>query len=492
MQIFVAAGRPGRHAPSRGRRLALVSFTILLAAGLGLTSRRTRAQEIFATTTTFEITGGCAVMDLEPPFAASTLPYTVGSDAVVRAFGRYVFVINRAPADNVLVLDAANGYAVVKQYAVGGGDGSNIQDLLWIDATKAYVTRYEKTSLWIVHPLTGAKLGEIDLAAYADADGIPEMSQMARVGNRAFVALQRLDRNAGFAVTGTSQLVVLDTSTDTVLDVDPLTPEVDTIALQMQNPFWNLWFEPRLSRLLVVCPGAWLTLDGGLEVVNPFAMHSEGVLLDETALGGDLLAAVVVSPTLGYALRGELDFDTCAVRFDPSTGQVLNTVRCTTGFYLSDLELSTSGKLFLGDRTPSDPGVRVYDAATAAALTPSPVDVGLPPFDLAVVESAVTPVEPSLPAKLAATLTAWPNPFNPRASLALRYDGAPPPEAPELRILDARGRQVRTLRAAGRRARGFAYTWDGTNEDGRPVASGVYTAVPQDAQATPARLVLLR
>jgi hypothetical protein len=62
----------------------------------------------------------------------------------------------------------------------------------------------------------------------ADADGLPEMDQMAVVGTRLFVTAQRLDRRRGFASTGPSALVVIDTTTDQVEQV---------VALQGQNAF---------------------------------------------------------------------------------------------------------------------------------------------------------------------------------------------------------------------------------------------------------------
>jgi len=64
-----------------------------------------------------------------------------------------------------------------------------------------------------------------------------------------------------------------------------------------------------------------------------------------------------------------------------------------------------------------------------------------------------------------------PNPFNPRTTIDF---AVPASGHADLRILDLRGRLVRTLVdesvAAGRHAR----IWDGTDTHGRPVASGVY------------------
>jgi hypothetical protein len=65
----------------------------------------------------------------------------------------------------------------------------------------------------------------------------------------------------------------------------------------------------------------------------------------------------------------------------------------------------------------------------------------------------------------------FPNPFNPETTI--RYDlsaGGPV----SLRIYDSAGRLVRTLFEGRDTAGSKTARWDGTNDLGRPVASGVY------------------
>jgi hypothetical protein len=49
---------------------------------------------------------------------------------------------------------------------------------------------------------------------------------------------------------------------------------------------------------------------------------------------------------------------------------------------LSDLELNERGEMYVLDRTPAAPGVRVFRAADGVELTKQPLDVGLPPFQV--------------------------------------------------------------------------------------------------------------
>lgn len=68
-----------------------------------------------------------------------------------------------------------------------------------------------------------------------------------------------------------------------------------------------------------------------------------------------------------------------------------------------------------------------------------------------------------------------PNPFNPRTSLEYRLEGTGSTHV-RVEVLDARGRRVATLEN-GLRERGvpIRVEWNGRDDAGRPMASGVYT-----------------
>jgi agmatine deiminase len=75
-------------------------------------------------------------------------------------------------------------------------------------------------------------------------------------------------------------------------------------------------------------------------------------------------------------------------------------------------------------------------------------------------------------APAAASLHAnYPNPFNPSTTFSFELKYA---DEAELVIVDARGHMVRTLLQGHREAGRHEVSWDGTDESGRAVASGVY------------------
>jgi hypothetical protein len=83
---------------------------------------------------------------------------------------------------------------------------------------------------------------------------------------------------------------------------------------------------------------------------------------------------------------------------------------------------------------------------------------------------------PEVPTTRSTRLTlhdAVPNPFNPRTTLVFDL---PTPGTTRLEIFDLRGRRVRTLMSTSLGAGPHQRTWDGLDDTGKSVASGVYSA----------------
>lgn len=72
-------------------------------------------------------------------------------------------------------------------------------------------------------------------------------------------------------------------------------------------------------------------------------------------------------------------------------------------------------------------------------------------------------------------LSVSPNPFNPRADIRFALGGELAHDV-TVDIFDSRGRQVRSLRAGQMSPGQQSVTWDGMNDAGQPMATGVYMA----------------
>lgn len=334
----------------------------------------------FVTTTDFQ-TGSSSVVDLEDNFATTENVASIHSDAVARFADGLVYVVNRFGADNIQILDPATGFGAVRQFSTG--NGSDPHDIAVVSKTKAYVTRYNESMLWIVDPSTGANTGAIDLSAFADGDGIPEMDHLMLSGDSLYIAVQRIDRNTDWNPVGQSYVAVVDVSADTLIDTAPATIGTQPIVLSAANPFSDLQIDKATGRLYVACVGDWGVADAGVQAVDPHGMATGPVVLPGATVGGDITDVEIVSATVGYVIITDASFNNTLLQFDPSDASVTMTVYAPGSFVLQDIARPTDGgPLFLADRTATNPGIRLYDALSGSEITTKPIDVGLPPFQI--------------------------------------------------------------------------------------------------------------
>jgi DNA-binding beta-propeller fold protein YncE len=337
----------------------------------------------FVATSSFQ-EGSYAVVGLDPPRAVtpSTPQRRIFRDSVVRTFDGVVYAVNRLFADNIQVLDPADNFRTQTQCSTG--NGTNPHDIAFASRHKAYVTLFEERELLIVNPAPRPDcadfiLGRIDLSPLADHDGVPDMDQMAIVGDRLYVSLQRLDIKSALRLPAENgALAVIDTTSDTL---------IGGIELSGENPFGA-------TKGLTVRDGAiWLsesgrfnTLDGGIERVDLASGTAGGFVVSEQELGGDVTDFVIVSDHLAYATINRSGFTNALISFDPTTRQVLATHHESNTYTLFDLELNDRGELYLADRSRRTAGLRVFRAADGAALVDGTMNLGLPPFEILFLE----------------------------------------------------------------------------------------------------------
>ncbi len=347
------------------------------------------ADVAFVVTTDYSISSGFAVVNLDDhgvylpdPVDAAQV---VSPDPKVVAYDDYVFVINRLYHDNVTVLD--RDFNLVAQYSVADPSCPlpNPHDLAFISLDKAYLTRYGCVDLLVLNPLTGERLGTVEVPPeFIDpGDGLPEMSGALMHGATLYVALQKLDRNGDkqntWPTTDNSLLLMIDTAADLAFG---------EIILTGKNPVTDVVYDPGLDRILVGDVGMYWpgSGDGGIEAVNPQTAASEGYLIDEAGMGGQLGDFAIVSPTRGYlTVQEDLTGDSNLYGFDPSTGvrDLAPIYSSPDDFAMWEIELNARGELYVCDRNATDPGIAIIDVINAdALLTPTPLSTWLPPFSV--------------------------------------------------------------------------------------------------------------
>lgn len=467
-----------RSIRSTASRLALLTlFALGATAALAPESAHAAQTQAFAFTTDFT-SGAISDIQFGPPRTVNADQAAVSSDAVLRYFSGRLYVVNRFGFDNILILDPANDYSTVQQFSVG--NGTNPHDIELVSPTKAFVTRYDTSDLLIVNPQTGAQTGTISLAAFADDDGIPEMDRLALRNGRLFVSIQRLDRNNFFSPTDSSQIVVIDASTNAIVDANTGAPGVQGIVLPFQNPLTELVVDPA-GRLVVGCAGSFGLLDGGVVRIDPATLTIAATEITEAALGGEVNDIALLNATRGFAVISDASFNTLLRSYNRSTGATTGTPYSTAGFSIADIEINDRSELWLCDRTPINPGVRVFDAANGSQLTASPLGTGLPPQDLVFDLATAVGVPAESGGAAAAPLAIVGVSPNPSADLSrIRFRVAASRDAfgetatATLTVYDVAGRAIFRATLAGLAEGEHVFEWDGRADRGGRVASGVY------------------
>ena len=445
----------------------------ILAVSLLLLANSSSAQsDLFVITTDFS-TGSTAFLAANAAEAEVNL-LGIHSDAVGHYHDGRVYIVNRLGQDNILVLDAMDLRTPLTQFSVG--NGANPHDIEIVAPDKAYVTRYDAASLLIVNPQDGVELGQIDLSAFADADGLPEVSQIVRVGDRLYLSCQRLDRNGGWGPADVSCLIVVDLATDTLIDVDSDAEGVQGIALSAANPNSMAVVGEQIAVGVVVNFG---DRAGGVEIVDTATNRSLGLAVSEEDLGGDITSMVLVDQNRGYAVVADENFANSVRPFELSSGAVGAPLENISGGFIPSLAVD-GDLLIVADRgsfaDPASAGLKLYDAATGAFLS-GPIDTGLPPQDVVVLSDVTIPTaveetaDTGLPQEFALE-AAYPNPFNASVQIPFAVWQANTPV--ELTVHDVLGRAVRTLTSGTVVAGRHVLHWDGRNAAGELVGNGAY------------------
>jgi len=264
------------------------------------------------------------------------------------------------------------------------GGSPNPQDVAVAGDGSMWVPLYAEPLLVVLTAGGDVEL-TMDLSGF-DPDGNPNAATIAIVetplGEKAFVALQRLNDANGFRSEQPSWMLRVDVSTRAV---------EAHVELAGRNPFEM--FQGEGGLLWLAEPGNFDASDEPLAGVERFdtATSTTALVVRETDLGGSV-AQIAVSHGCGAAIVADATRNvnaTSLVTFDPTTGRVVapaaRAALATQGFDLEGLDW-VAGALVLGDRRRVAAGYPVHtlDATSECALVQRPdvVFLPLPPVGL--------------------------------------------------------------------------------------------------------------
>ena len=314
----------------------------------------------------------------------STTAIDLGRDPVLATSQGHFFFVAR-DLDSVFELDPRCGAPVsrinVHQSACQGP--SNPQDVAVASDGSRWIPLYDCPRI-AVYGADGTPLRTIDLSPY-DVDGNPQASAIRIVGTpmgeKAFVALQRLDDKDSLASTRPSWMLRIDVAT--------FSAEAE-VVLAGRNPF-AVYSDAGV--LWLAEPGNFdsaTETDAGIERFDT-ATSTTSLVAHEPDLGGSV-AQVAVSGGCGLAIVADPTPSvnaTSLVTFDSSRGAVLlaaaKSPLVTPGFQLEALAWS-AGAALVGDRRRAANGYPVHafsaDASCGLAARPDTVFLPLPPVDV--------------------------------------------------------------------------------------------------------------
>lgn len=294
------------------------------------------------------------------------------SDITVEAHGDYFYRIERAFAgNNITKFSVAEPQAPIWQYSTNEKASSVLSDphaMVFASDQKAYVLRYGDTRAWIVNPSAGSeaefKIGELDLSAYADADGVPEMDGGIIVGNRLFIMLQRLEN---FAVSQTAYLAVFDINSDEEIDANIDGDDLKGIPLRVRNPT-NIVYETNSNMLYVQGSGSFFPVEytGGIEQLNPVTMQTTMILDDGDADNhpyGQITELAAVNENTLYFVGYDSYTENTLYRLELDTNAITQTsVTSFVDGQIGYITVDNDGMLWVSDSANAT--VRIIDAVT--------------------------------------------------------------------------------------------------------------------------------
>lgn len=282
------------------------------------------------------------------------------TDVGISTFENELYREGRYQADN-LTKYSLNGDLTANlewQYSVLDDDGSsaNPYSLTFVSASKAYLTRYDSSDLWVVDPSVSSsgsadfRLDEIDLSAYAhdEAGGTPRMNDALLVDDKLYVLMERLNPN--FSAVEQAYLAVIDTTTNEEINTGSVSG-LNGIELPVKNA-GNLSYHNGM--IYVSGRGdAYAELDadkytGGIAMVSTSGYTT--VLLiddgDETYNPyGNFQRVEVVDDDHGYFVGSKGWGNDTLYHFDPSNitsiTESIVAVDGLSGFNIADIEAIT-------------------------------------------------------------------------------------------------------------------------------------------------------
>lgn len=339
------------------------------------------------------------LVDVEEPFTVEGSLNPGVSDTIVRTFGDKYFVIRRFMSDSIAAYSINDPTTPLYEVSTNSDTeeaSSNPHDLVFLNEEKAYLLRYGSPIVWIVNPSVtdpeNFKIGELDLSAY-DADGVPEATRGAIVGDRLFIVMQRLEN---FVPTQPGFVAVFDTETDTEIETrtNDFLPGIELPAF---NPS-ELSVDTESDTLFISALGDFGAFDGsrpssltgGLVTVDATDFSASQLIDDDVNRTGRMLNVEIASASVGYLVTSTEPDDNSGPeevsleQFNPVTGSIdIRGVAGLSEVDVRDVAIGPAGNLWVAIGDPVMPRVVVINPSDNNSIVTDQIMTTLNPSNIA-------------------------------------------------------------------------------------------------------------
>ena len=317
---------------------------------------------VIATAASDWSSGAISIVDVDT-FQATNNLLPSESDITVCAYGKYFYQIGRYGLDWVKKVDISDlDNPIWESSTMDDNDtvsSSNPHALVFVNATKAYLLRYGTNTAWIVNPSASScgefKIGTLDLSAYDDGDGSPEMTNGIVVGDKVFILLQRLDRNNNWKPLD-AYVAVFNATTDQEIDTGKGENGLKGIKLPVKNPGSIQYVD---GKIYVQAVGKWYgEYTGGIVSIDPTTYEVKLILDDGNDTYhpyGRISGMIIVNATKGYFVGYAGWGDNTLYSFNPSNGTVYGPVSGLQHINIAGMEnggaVDKYGRVWVTDAT---------------------------------------------------------------------------------------------------------------------------------------------
>jgi len=352
---------------------------------------RTWKYAIVTTAATDYSSGAHSVMGYSSPRTAVNNLLSTGSDLWISAYNKNFYRIEAYATNSIIKFSMSNPVLPVWNFSTEGSENnSNPHEMVFVSDTKAYLIRYGSPKVWIVNPSATVesefKIGELNLSAYNDSDGCPEVASGLIIGDELFLAMQRLSPSGGFpmAPVNDAYVAVFDTNTDLEIDTN-LGVGLKGIRLDVRNPFAKI---KHYGNYIYIAgadgtlANANVPIKGGIQKIDITTLQADPNIIEPTA---QITGLEIISNTNGYFIEYDA-FNDCSLRkFNPQTGYVypgnVANIGNTGDRNLQSIIKDDDNLLWIADRSLYGSGVYIIDTANDT-IQEGPISTNLDPLEI--------------------------------------------------------------------------------------------------------------